>query len=152
ITDAVEDQYGTPRDLQRLLYDGNRLHRDCTLTDFGIENGSTLDLFPASDGGCGRMALPFADVSRSRAIKHIQLTADAPDWRVACEGLNMEGYCRKAGCPARNSMVIHQVGMAAFTLGSRCECPLCSLCGSAFQPRTCGLMACLWMYEGAKKD
>ena len=41
----IQDKHGIPTDIQRLVFVGKELLRDnYTLSDYGINNGSTLDL------------------------------------------------------------------------------------------------------------
>ncbi|KAG5176247.1 hypothetical protein JKP88DRAFT_171493 [Tribonema minus] len=151
LEEAIEGKEGVPVDQQKLSFAGKRLQPSHTLGDFGIGSGSTVHMVLSLCGGRSMplLKIPFADVSRSDAMQRLSFDPDAPDWRTACEGLNMEGYCRNRACKARNKLVISMIGMNAFTLGSQCACPEC---GADVTPVTCGFYACTWMYEGAKTD
>jgi hypothetical protein len=98
-------------------------------------------------GGCVGW---FADVSDTSALQVRQFNADAPRWRVAGSGINIEGYCRNPECEAHGQLAIHRVGMTSYTLlGGVCECPLCEC---DMMPETVGFVACVWKYDGRKLD
>ncbi|KAG5181338.1 hypothetical protein JKP88DRAFT_157837 [Tribonema minus] len=147
-----QDAQSIPPDQQRLRWRGKMLEDSRTVSDYGMKfcpqlREPTLQLeLRLRGGGCvtgGR----FADVADLNAISHMAFSHNAPAWRVACPGLNVEGVCGTTGCRARGKMVIRGVGMGAFTLGDACACPLCR---RPFAPVTCAFHACAWMFEGVK--
>ena len=43
---VIRSKEGTPPEQQRLLFDGKALKDECTLSEYNVQNNSTLDLFP----------------------------------------------------------------------------------------------------------
>ena len=92
----------------------------------------------------------FADVSNPDSLEIQNWSQSAPRWRVACEGLNLEGTCKNSSCVAFGKKVISKQNFCSFDICERaCECPMCH---KLFQPSTCAFTKCDWMYEGVKSD
>jgi Ubiquitin family len=148
IKQKYESKEGLPADQQQLIFAGKKLTDDSfTLSECGIQNGSSIHLVAMLKGG-----LPawFADVSDTSALQVRQLNEDTRDWRATSSGINVEGYCRNAHCRATGKLVIHQVGMTSWPLiGGVCRCPLCY---EDVVPETVGFVACVWKYDGRKLD
>lgn len=93
----------------------------------------------------------FVDVE-SEDIEKTKWSSSAPDWRKACSGLNLEGYCTNSSCQAYNqSRVIHQWGYRTFDFfaqGHLCACPLCN---EHIEAVTCGFSNCEWKASGRKR-
>ena len=117
----------------------------CYVTDYNIQEESTLHLLLRLRGGGDA----FADVSNTESIEKLQWNFNAPKWRVATPGLNVEGICRNDGCAAFQEPTISKIGFKPWTLGSEVRCPMCSNEMEAF---TCGLTNCSWMFEGVKTN
>ncbi|CAG8624154.1 10985_t:CDS:2 [Funneliformis caledonium] len=79
----------------------------------------------------------------------------APDWREACNGLNLEGKCKNPSCNAYKKLVIHQWGFKNSGLFSyhdnshKCKYPLYN---KHLKPITCGFANCEWKITGSKRD
>lgn len=52
-------------------------------------------------GGC-----EFADLSNEKSKEIIKFSDKAPKWRMACNGLNIEGICKNKNCIAYQKQVI----------------------------------------------
>ncbi|KAF8416883.1 hypothetical protein EV426DRAFT_625163 [Tirmania nivea] len=93
----------------------------------------------------------FIDVESENIVKR-NWSSSAPDWRKACDGLNLEGYCTNSSCKAYNqSRVIHEWGYGTFDFfeqGHLCTCPLC---GKHIEAETCGFTNCEWKASGRKR-
>ncbi|KAF0693735.1 Aste57867_15309 [Aphanomyces stellatus] len=126
---AVHDKEGIPSALQRIVFGGKELIDDCTLGDANIENDAVLH----------------------NAIKsRLAFSPNAPRWRCADPGLNIEGMCTNRTCDAHSHLVIAPQRWTPFnpTLQSA-HCPLCN---SPVMPKTCGLYQCKWRFDGVKHD
>ncbi|KAG5181335.1 hypothetical protein JKP88DRAFT_157973 [Tribonema minus] len=148
----IHDTEGIPPDQQRLIWRGKALEDSRTVSDYGMKfcpelREPSVQILLRLRGGGSVTSGRFADVADANAISRMAFSHNAPAWRVACPGLNVEGVCGTTGCRARGEMVIHGVGMGAFTLGDACACPLCR---RPFAPVTCAFLACAWMFEGVK--
>ncbi|KAG5190201.1 hypothetical protein JKP88DRAFT_175910 [Tribonema minus] len=148
----IQDAEGIPLDQQRLCWHGTALEGCRTVSDYNMKFcpelcEPTLQLVLMLRGGGCVTGGRFADVADASSISRMAFDDDAPKWRVACPGLNAEGVCSTTWCRARGEMVIHEVGMGAFTLGDACACPLCR---RPFTPVTCAFHDCVWMFEGVK--
>jgi hypothetical protein len=91
------------------------------------------------------------------AVEPVRARKEAPAWRVAAYGLNLEGKCRHPGCEAAKACeggdsVILQVGMVeAFEMASGRFGRCCPVCGTEVDPDTITTLAvarCVWSWEG----
>lgn len=137
-----------PARQQRLLFSGMRLEDNQSLSAYKVGAGSTIHA--ALDLAGGSLVSPkrFADITNTAAKTTLPFNPLAPTWFNAEPGLNIEGYCCNAKCPAEGKRVIDPWGMATFSLtADRLSCPVCHTLG---RPVTCGFYDCEWMYEGRK--
>ncbi|KAA6367718.1 MAG: putative ring and ubiquitin domain containing protein [Streblomastix strix] len=92
--------------------------------------------------------MQFVDVEKTDAMISRDFSSSAPDWRVACNGLSIEGKCENSKCPANRRMVIHQSNYGSFNLEeSDAKCPLCKTSIQAVKPGFCN---CMWRMDYQK--
>eukprot|EP00744_Colponema_vietnamica_P003745 GILI01005689.1.p1 GENE.GILI01005689.1~~GILI01005689.1.p1 ORF type:complete len:453 (+),score=84.81 GILI01005689.1:43-1359(+) len=132
---------------QRLIFAGTQLLEDLPLEHYGITNGATLNLLVRLRGGEARVA-EFVDMEAETKIRN--WCFNAPDWRVACHGMNIELICQNRNCQAYNKQVIHQQHFEPFDL--LLDCPYCPMCQQAFPPIKPGFFDCYWCFVGVKQD
>ncbi|KAG5180677.1 hypothetical protein JKP88DRAFT_166322 [Tribonema minus] len=155
VKQTIQRTEGFPPEQQRLIWSGKELKDSRSLRQHFMFPGPdnihppTLQLIPRLRGGGSLSGGMFADVADANGISRIAFSETAPEWRIACEGLNIEGLCSNAECAAHGQMVIHKIGMGAFALGGACACPLCV---APIVPLTCAFHRCVWMFEGVKAD
>lgn len=144
--------HGIPPDLKRLLFNGKGLEDGRTLSDYNIQQNSTVTMMLRLRGGGGP---DFVDVTRTDALRTKQWSKTAPDWRIAKKGLVLEGRCRNPNCRAFNKMVVMNLGFMNFDLLSqnseareKCKCPMCK---HAVKPIKPGFNNCLWKVTAVKK-
>ena len=94
----------------------------------------------------------FADLTKSHGAESREFCDDAPAWRVACDGLNMEGKCNTPDCDANGHDVIHQVGYGTFDMVNDVQQVCCPICKEEIKAETCGFSSCFYTFEGEKKN
>ncbi|KAF0687850.1 Aste57867_20462 [Aphanomyces stellatus] len=106
----------------------------------------TEDFVPAFGAVERPPPLPTLKAIKSR----LAFSPNAPRWRCADPGLNIEGMCTNRTCVAHSHIVIAPQRWTPFnpTLQSA-HCPLCN---SPVVPKTCGLYQCKWRFDGVKHD
>lgn len=143
----IQGQEQLPIFEQRLIYSGKQLQWDKTLSEYGIPSCAILNLCLRMRGG-GPPPSSFVDVSNSSQLKTVAFSTDAPKWRVAVRGLNIEGICCNSSCAAHGQLVICGKGLTYVDLQDcRANCPICR---APVTPLTCGFTGCKWKFEGRK--
>ena len=95
---------------QRLIYNGRELYdvrdgKSMAFKDYDIQNNSNITLTLAISGGTGLLPLKFVDITSKDKFKTLELSKDAPQWRIITRGLNFVGICKKPSCVAYNNNV-----------------------------------------------
>lgn len=148
VKELIQDSENTPPDEQRLIWNGRQMEDLRALSHYNIEDGSTLHLLVRLRGG-GDLPVTFADVADSGALKRIQFSRSAPDYRLAKPGLCLEGRCTNTRCSAFGKMGILNNGFQDYDLARGATRP-CSQCHNDVMPTTCAFNNCMWRYEGQK--
>ncbi|CAF2822596.1 unnamed protein product [Rotaria sp. Silwood2] len=101
----------------------------------------------------GNAGVPFVDLNDINGYKRVKWDTNAPKWRIAVHGINLEGFCSNTKCEAYGKHVIIGIGMKIFDLlgdvdPSTTKCPMCK---QYVEPTTCGFSNCYWRWEGSKQ-
>ena len=146
----IYDLEGTPLEEQRLVYGGPILDDSWTIEECGIQYQSSIYLlYTLRGGGPG---LSFADIENKTGLSQVPFTKSAPDWRIACPGLNLEGVCKNKSCKAYGKEVICQIGIGVFDIVLKKNLCVCPMCKKWCEPLTCGFTKCFYKYTGLKQD
>ncbi|EDK31603.2 ubiquitin (macronuclear) [Tetrahymena thermophila SB210] len=149
----IQDKKGIHRDQQRLIYDNKQLDDKKTLNECGLFQEDTLLLLLRLRGGA--TAQTFVDLENEISKKKMQFSNDAPIYRLACQGINIEGYCKNKKCPYYDRLVISQIGYKTIELiqniYEKIQCPNYS-CKCYIELVTCGFTNCQYKWSGIKVE
>ena len=122
-----------------------------------INELTSLNLYLKKDikGGGIYDGLFFMDPSNS-SIKLLELSKNAPKWRIISTGLNLFGICQNKKCQAYEKEVIFRTclpenGMI-FDMVENCNTIKCPICSKIFTPTTCGFYKCEYQFIGEKLE
>lgn len=99
-----------------------------------------------------RGAAAFVDVSQTDALQTQKWASDAPKWRRACYGINLEGRCDNKNCDACGQMVVMPRNYDNFDLLKDAGTTVCPICRQPCKPLKPGFSLCLWATFGLKTD
>ncbi|KAL7685677.1 putative Ubiquitin domain, Zinc finger, RING-type, Zinc finger, RING/FYVE/PHD-type [Plasmopara halstedii] len=150
IKSRIMDKERIAVEKQQLVYAGKCLENHLTLNSYGIQAYSRLYMVKKMFGG-GLPPRIFADVSDNSLLIEREFSRDAPDWRIAYRGLNIEGKCNNEDCVAYRRMIIYPKRYEAFNL-MRDDDIRCPMCQEKVKPRTCGFYDCYWKFDGVQSD
>lgn len=95
----------------------------------------------------GSRGAGFLNVSNATVDR--KWSSSAPAWRIACNGLAVEGKCFNQNCKAHNSNVIHKWGLKSFDLLKDAESVRCPMCATNIRPNNFGFSNCSYKIVAA---
>lgn len=128
---------------------------DKKVSDYNIENGSTIYFEKIQSRGFGSgFGTNFVDLNNEDGLKRTEWAISARRWRIAGQGLCLEGVCNNEECDAHSEQVILTIGYKKFDMLSyvneaTCKCPIC---GEFVEPITCAFNNCWWKWSGVKQE
>jgi hypothetical protein len=113
VKEKIEERMDIPVDQQQLIFNGRELQDSHTLNDYNVMRNATLQMEMVGGllvgGGCD-LPKSFVDNTRKDAIRTLDFTSTAPDWRIATNGINIKGIGKNRNCRAYGVMTVHEVG------------------------------------------
>jgi hypothetical protein len=94
----------------------------------------------------------FVDITQENKAKTIEFSSQAPQWRMCCYGLNLEGVCKYASCKAFNHWVIIMKGMCTYDLVYDEHENVCPICCQYLETNKCAFSNCNYSYVGVKLE
>ncbi|POM63206.1 Ubiquitin family RING domain containing hypothetical protein [Phytophthora palmivora] len=143
----LQDIEGIPASEQILAFNNTRLEDQRTLQSYNIKARSKIYLVWTLNGGYIPSRGILGSHYTSVLAKHDPV--NAPRWRVAYEGLNIEGICKNRLCAAFRQMIIYPYQFESFNLVLE-GCIQCPSCHLSVKPVTCGFYNCTWKFEGIR--
>ena len=146
----IQNIEGIPHDQQRLIFAGKKLEDNYKCEDY---RECTLHLFLRLRGGGNSPAgASFVDITQENKAKTLNFSKQAPRWRVACYGLNLEGLCKNNSCEAYNQWVIVMKGTGTYDMIHDKHQNICPICYQYVETKKCAFSNCSYSYVGVKLE
>ena len=151
IKKKIEEKEDIPFNQIGLIFGGKKLENIYKCGFYGIINKSSIHLVVRlRGGGDGPLGKSFVDISKENTGKAIEFSHEAPDWRICCKGLNLEGICKNKDCIAFNKWVIIKKGIGTYDLIYDAQENICPICRKLVDVKKCGFSSCFYNYVGVQ--
>jgi len=130
------DHNGFSRDDQTIQFGGRNLVDGRTLSDYGLQEGSTIQLQLKLRGGT-MSSFSFNKMEKTNIIK---FGTTAPKWRYVGEGITFFGPCMNVNCKVQKDTVYVTSGFGVFYMVEHKI--FCPMCGEKVKVDNCGFYNC----------
>ncbi|UJR29399.1 hypothetical protein I4U23_010611 [Adineta vaga] len=128
-----------------LLFDGEVLNDENTLTDYNIQTNSVLELIDSN------LVFKYVNLDVDNNFNRIELSSTGKSWLKVQPGLCFESQCTNSECDAYQHTVIVSVGYQKFSMSDIDEkTSYCPICQKYVNPDKCAFNNCLWKFDGMK--
>jgi len=116
------DHEGIPIDDQTIQFGGRSLANGRTLSDYGLQKGSTIQLQLKLRGG----SMPSFSFNKLEKTKILEFSTSGPKWINILEGISFFGPCKNVKCEVKGGWVYVTSGFGVFYMGEhKIFCPMC---------------------------
>ncbi|EAR89795.2 ubiquitin (macronuclear) [Tetrahymena thermophila SB210] len=148
----IQDHEGLPLDWQRLIFKDKQIENDYSLDMYEIDDGDIIHLvLKLRGGGCPEEKKLFVNLENEKSKKEVEFSENAPEYRQAIKGLNIEAICLNSSCKYFKKQVIIKIGYSFVEIVAdnqqKINCPGCSILPQVI---TCGFVNCQYYWFGLK--
>ncbi|KAH7034475.1 hypothetical protein BKA57DRAFT_185335 [Linnemannia elongata] len=132
---------------QILIFAGKKLEDECSLTNYGIGEGSIIHLVRRRPGGAAAPhCITFSDISDTSGLRKIETTEPLPPGSITFPGTNVECVCN---CTSTHRVVCKKAFGTLTLSESFFVCPNCGE-SDGIIPVTVGFRRCKYRFRGTK--